>query len=73
MMGGKSVTRDQMDWSPQNTETFITIMYDRVKKKQLQTLTFKGDIWEKINTELTQIIREDYGVERLKGKYNQLW
>ena len=71
-MGGKGVKGDQMDWSPQNTKAFIDIMYDRVKKNQLQTSTFKGDIWEKINSELTQIIGEDYGVERLKGKYNRL-
>ena len=71
-MEGKSVKRDQMDWLPQNTKAFVDIIYDQLKKKQLQALTFKGDIWEKINFELTQIIGEDYGVERLKGKYNQL-
>ena len=38
----------------------------------MQTSTFKGDVWEQINAELTQIIGEDYGVERLKGKYNRL-
>ena len=37
----------------------------------MQTSTFKGDVWEQINAELTQIIGEDYGVERLKGKYNR--
>ena len=52
-MGGKGVKGDQMDWPPQDTKAFIDIIYDRVKKKQLQTLTFKGDIWEKINIELT--------------------
>ena len=26
----------QMDWTPENTKVFIDIIYDRVKKKQLQ-------------------------------------
>ena len=43
-----------------------------MKKRQLQRSTFKATIWEDINNELTRIIGENYGVDRLKGKFNRL-
>ena len=58
--------------STQNTKAFIEIIYDRKKKRQLQGSTFKASIWEDINNELTRIIGENYGVDRLKGKFNRL-
>ena len=61
-----------MEWSTQNTKTFIDVLYERVKKKQLQSSTFKVTVWEDINNELAAIIGESYGVNRLKGKYNRL-
>ena len=61
-----------MEWSTQNTKAFIDVLYDRVKKRQLQGSTFKVTVWEDINNELAMIIGESYGVNRLKGKYNRL-
>ncbi|XAR71447.1 hypothetical protein NMG60_11028706 [Bertholletia excelsa] len=61
-----------MEWSAQNTKVFIEIIYDRVKKKQLQGSTFKPAIWEDINNDLTMIIGENYGVDRLRGKFNRI-
>ncbi|KAK7317497.1 hypothetical protein RJT34_01785 [Clitoria ternatea] len=49
-----------MDWSIQNTKAFIEIIYDRVRKRQLQGSTFKTTIWEDINKELTNVIGENY-------------
>ena len=69
-MGGKSENGDNMEWSTQNTKAFIDVLYDRVKKRQLQGSTFKVTVWEDINNELAMIIGESYGVNRLKGKYN---
>ena len=72
-MGGKSEKGDiQMEWSTQNTKLLIDLIYDRVKKNKLQTSTFKQTIWEEINNELAKLIEENYGVERLKGKFNRL-
>ena len=43
-----------------------------MKKRQLQSSSFKVTIWEDINNELAAIIGESYGLNRLKGKYNRL-
>ena len=71
-MSEKSVKGDNKEWSAQNTKAFIEIVYDRVKKKLLQTSTFKKPVWEDINNELTSISGENYGVERLMSKFNRL-
>lgn len=71
-MGGKSEKGENMDWSTQNTKALIEKIYDRVKKGQLQGSTFKTNIWEEINNELKDMTGENYGVERLKGKFNRL-
>ncbi|KAF7812780.1 putative nuclease HARBI1 [Senna tora] len=72
-MGGKSDNGNiQIEWSTQNTKLFIDLIFDRVNKKQLQTSTFKQTIWEEINNELAKIIEENYGVKRLKVKFNRL-
>ncbi|OIW17840.1 hypothetical protein TanjilG_02468 [Lupinus angustifolius] len=63
---------ENMDWIIQNTKTFIEIIYDRVKKKLLQGSTFKTPAWEDINNELVKVTGENYGVDRLKGKFNCL-
>ena len=71
-MGGKREIGENMDWPSQNTKAFIDIIYDRVKKKQLQGSTFKNTVWEEINNELTNMVGQNYGVNRLKGKFNRL-
>ena len=62
-MGGKSEKGEVMEWNTENTKAFIEIMYDRVKKGQLQTFTFKTSTWEEINNELHVKIGVKYGIE----------
>ncbi|KAF7808287.1 hypothetical protein G2W53_035030 [Senna tora] len=38
----------------------------------MATSTFKQAVWEEIDSEFSKIIGENYGVDRLKGKYNRL-
>ncbi|CAL0320089.1 unnamed protein product [Lupinus luteus] len=71
-MGLKIEKGENMDWTIQNTKTFIEIIYDRVKKKLLQGSTFKTPVWEDINNELQKVTLENYGVDRLNGKFNRL-
>ncbi|XP_057430818.1 uncharacterized protein At2g29880-like [Lotus japonicus] len=73
-MGGKTEKGESMEWTTQNTKIFIDIIYDRVKKGQLQGSTFKKTIWEEINIELQKTSGAPLpdGVERLKGKFNRL-
>ena len=66
-MGGKSengitwIGQLKIQWH------FIDMLYNRVKKRQLQDSIFKVTIQEGINSELARIIGESYGVKRLKG------
>ena len=46
-MGGKSVKGETMDWTDKNTKMFIELIYDRVKKGEMQSSTFKMKILEK--------------------------
>ncbi|KAJ1407041.1 Myb/SANT-like domain [Sesbania bispinosa] len=71
-MGGKSEKGEIMEWTTQNTKAFIEKNYGRLKKGQLQGSTFKITIWEEINNELTEITGTNYGVDKLKGKFNRL-
>ncbi|GAB2211288.1 hypothetical protein Drorol1_Dr00016581, partial [Drosera rotundifolia] len=72
-MGGHSErSRDTKPWPRENKTAFIGILYDRLKKGKLQCSTFTKDEWEKINEELKAATTWDYGIERLKGKWNRL-
>ncbi|KAL6499969.1 hypothetical protein OROGR_027879 [Orobanche gracilis] len=71
-MGVKSEKGENMDWPIQNTKAFVEIIYERVKKKLLQGSTFKTPVWEDINNDLSKVTGENYGVDRLKGKFNRL-
>ena len=71
-MGGKGEKGEVMEWNTENTKALIEIIYDRVKKGQLQTSTFKTPTWEEINNKLDRKIGVNYGIEKLKEKYNRL-
>jgi hypothetical protein len=43
-MGWKNEKGEHMEWASQTTEALIEIIYNRVKKKQLQESTFKTEI-----------------------------
>ena len=61
-----------MEWSVANTKAFIEKIYERVKNGQLQGSTFKSTTWEEINKELFEMIQTNYGVDKLKSKFNRL-
>lgn len=71
-MGGKSEKGEVMEWSVANTKAFIEKIYERVKNGQLQGSTFKSATWEEINKELFEMIQTNYGVDKLKSKFNRL-
>ncbi|KHN21833.1 hypothetical protein glysoja_033692 [Glycine soja] len=60
-----------MEWSAANTKTFIK-KFMRVKNGQLQGSTFKTTTWEEINKDLFEMIQTNYGVDKLKSKFNRL-
>ncbi|KAL2497037.1 Myb DNA-bind 3 domain-containing protein [Abeliophyllum distichum] len=51
---------------------FIEILYEKVKSNALQCSTFTTNEWDKINATMFATTTMDYGVERLKGKWNRL-
>ncbi|XP_042386600.1 uncharacterized protein LOC121978303 [Zingiber officinale] len=73
-MGGHnpSIEIEKYDWSKTNVAMFVDIIYEKVKHNKLQTSTFTNTVWEEINKELYQVTNKNYGVERLKGKWNRL-
>ncbi|KAG6525653.1 hypothetical protein ZIOFF_015619 [Zingiber officinale] len=73
-MGGHnpSIEIEKYDWSKTNVTMFVDIIYEKVKHNKLQTSTFTNTVWEEINKELYQVTNKNYGVERLKGKWNRL-
>ncbi|KAG5061147.1 hypothetical protein JHK87_002176 [Glycine soja] len=71
-MGGKSEKGEVMEWSVANTKAFIEKIYERVKNGQLQGSTFKTTTWEEINKDLFEMIQTNYGVDKLKSKFNRL-
>ncbi|KAG6495927.1 hypothetical protein ZIOFF_043760 [Zingiber officinale] len=73
-MGGHnpSTEIEKYDWSKTNVAMFVDIIYEKVKHNKLQTSTFTNTVWEEINKELYQVTNKNYGVERLKSKWNRL-
>ncbi|XP_038693795.1 uncharacterized protein LOC119991522 [Tripterygium wilfordii] len=72
-MGDKSsISMEKIEWPRQNVATFVAIIYEKVKQGKLQTSTFKPDVWNDINQEMRIAVGKDYGVNKLKGKYNRL-
>ncbi|KAL2524969.1 NAB domain-containing protein [Abeliophyllum distichum] len=61
-----------MSWSDENEHSFIEILYEKVKSNALQCSTFTKDEWGKINATMIATTKMDYGIERLKGKWNRL-
>ncbi|KAG4974967.1 hypothetical protein JHK87_031788 [Glycine soja] len=71
-MGGKNEKGEVMEWSVVNTKTFIEKFYERVKNGQLQGSIFKTTTWEEIKKDLFEMIQTNYGVDKLKSKFNRL-
>ena len=61
-----------MEWSIANTKAFIEKIYERVKNGQLQGSTFKTTTQEEINKDFFEMIQTNYGVDKLKPKFNRL-
>ena len=70
MGGHRGKTKEPMSWSDQNEHAFIGILYENVKSGRLQCSTFTKDEWAKINQAMIAITKMDYGIDRLKGKWN---
>lgn len=70
MGGGK--TKEPMSWSAKNEKIFIDILYENVKAGKLQCSTFTKDVWGQINQQMIQATQLDYGIDKLKGKWNRL-
>ncbi|CAJ2635895.1 unnamed protein product [Trifolium pratense] len=71
-MGWKNEKGEHLEWAFQTTETFIELIYNRVEKKQMEKSSFKIEIWEDINNELKNITGFNFGVDKLKQKFNRL-
>ncbi|KAJ8759894.1 hypothetical protein K2173_009995 [Erythroxylum novogranatense] len=72
-MGGKGIeVDDAKDWPEKNEYAFLLILYERVKNDPKHAPSFKPSDWEAMDKELTKVIMESYGIEKLKGKYNRL-
>jgi hypothetical protein len=71
-MGGHSKAKEPMSWSCENERVFIGILYEYVKAGKLQCSTFTKDQWGKINQEMIEATKSNYGIERLNGKWNRL-
>ena len=72
-MGGKNGnSEDAKDWSENNENAFLLILYERVKKDPNGTPIFKPSDWLEMDDELFLVTGERYGTDRLKGKYNRL-
>ncbi|OMO96657.1 hypothetical protein COLO4_15155 [Corchorus olitorius] len=72
-MGGRGKeVEDAKDWSKVNEDAFIQLLIGKVREGKLQSSTFKKAVWSEINDELREVIGEDYGIDRLKGKFNHL-
>jgi len=57
---------------PQRTRRFSLIYSMNVKARKLQCSTFTKDVWGQINQQMIQATKLDYGVDKLKGKWNRL-
>ncbi|KAK8612843.1 hypothetical protein V6N13_092947 [Hibiscus sabdariffa] len=72
-MGGKGKDIDDTkDWPKENEVTLIQILVGKVREGKLQSSTFKKEVWAEINNEMHEAIGVDYGIDRLKGKFNRL-
>ncbi|KAK8670310.1 hypothetical protein V6N13_105066 [Hibiscus sabdariffa] len=72
-MGGKGKDIDDTkDWPKANEVTLIQILVGKVREGKLQSSTFKKEVWAEINNEMHEAIGVDYGIDRLKGKFNRL-
>ena len=72
-MGGHSGDgEDTMDWSEKNENTFLQIVYEKVKRDPNGARTFKPSDWDNMDEELFLAVGKRYRVERLKGKYQRL-
>ncbi|KAL2470547.1 Myb DNA-bind 3 domain-containing protein [Abeliophyllum distichum] len=72
MDGHRVKNNEPMSWSDENEHAFIEILYEKVKSNTLQYSTFTKDEWRRINATMNAKTKMDYGVERLKGKWNRL-
>ncbi|XP_052188897.1 uncharacterized protein At2g29880-like [Diospyros lotus] len=72
MGGHRGKTKEPMSWSDENEHAFIGILYENVKSGMLQCSTFTKDDWGKINQAMITLTKTDYGIDRLKGKWNRL-
>ncbi|KAL2518257.1 Myb DNA-bind 3 domain-containing protein [Abeliophyllum distichum] len=64
--------KEPTSWSDENEHDFIEILYEKVKSNALQCSTFTKDEWGRINAAMNAKTKMDYGVERLKEKWNRL-
>ncbi|PIA58825.1 hypothetical protein AQUCO_00500632v1 [Aquilegia coerulea] len=63
---------DNMDWTDNNENAFLSMLHEKVKRDPKGAPTFKTSDWNAMDNELYLSIGERYGAERLKGKYNRL-
>ncbi|KAL2518144.1 Myb DNA-bind 3 domain-containing protein [Abeliophyllum distichum] len=73
-MGGQRVkNKEPMSWFDENEHAFIEILYEKVKSNALQFSIFTKDEWGRINATMNAKTKMDYGVEKLKEKWNRLY
>ncbi|KAK9944143.1 hypothetical protein M0R45_009724 [Rubus argutus] len=64
--------KETADWTNKREETCIDILYEHVKKGELQASTFKGKVWAEIGDELFAAVGKRFALDQLTGKFNRL-
>ena len=72
MGGHRDKTKEPMSWLDENEYAFVGIFYDNVKAEKLQCSIFTKNNWGKINQDIIGLTKMDYGIERLKDKWNRV-
>ncbi|KAK8640409.1 hypothetical protein V6N13_008163 [Hibiscus sabdariffa] len=72
-MGGRDKDIDDTkDWPKANEVALVQLLVGKVREGKLQSSTFRKEVSAKINSEICDAIGVDYGIDRLKGKFNRL-
>ncbi|KAK8617365.1 hypothetical protein V6N13_080281 [Hibiscus sabdariffa] len=72
-MGGRGKDIDDTkDWPKANEVALVQLLVGKVREGKLQSSTFRKEMWAEINSEICDATGVDYGIDRLKSKFNRL-
>ncbi|KAK6923296.1 Myb/SANT-like domain [Dillenia turbinata] len=73
MSGKNGNLGDSMEWSEEVEEIFLDILAERVRRDPNGAPILKATNWTEIDDLLLARTGLQYGMDRLRGKYNQMW